>query len=132
LRTENSRSIRSSSVSSGGHSSTARARETTIYRPLRPTFIPVRENIYVEEEEEFTEISDDIMVAYDEYYMLPNEVKIEIILNQYMNQKREKLKKQRGKKRKNDQKEYKDSMNKFPLPKFDSSGKMTERSWVHK
>lgn len=81
------------------------------------------------------------MVAYDEYKMLPNDVRQLINLNQFINQRRDKAKfrlerqerRSRGQTRQDTQPiEFKDALNKVSLPTFDGSRKVSARSWVHK
>lgn len=106
---------------------TRRATTTVSDRPLQPTFM---EEVAPEEEEENTHVNDDVMAAYNEYQALPDEVRTTINLHQYMNQRRNKKKGKQERQPQRQHKEYKEALNKVPLPNFD--GRTSDRAWVHK
>jgi len=109
---------------------------TTTDRPLQPRLLP-RE----EEEEEVIEddkgqpLADELVSIHDEYVALHDDVKEHLNFNQYMNQRKDRKKsrvEQRPRRQTRQHKEFKEIMNKVPLPNCDGSGKTSARAWVHK
>lgn len=152
LRMDQSRSRRLSSVTSRANSrhenqdragsNAVRTAITRSDRPLRPTFLPRQnEEMIPEQPEVETHITDDVMAAYVDYMTLPEQVRVLMNLNQFMDQQKEKARylmnrqdgRTRGQGRLGAQPvEYKDALNKISLPIFDGSGQMSARSWIHK
>ena len=153
LRMDRSRSGRSSSVPSRANSrhenqdragsNAVRTTTTRSDRPLRPTFLPRQneEETILEQPEVETHITDDVLAAHADYMALPEQVRALMNLNQFMDQRKEKARfhmnrqdgRPRGQGRFGTQPaEYKDALNKIPLPTFDGSGQMSVRSWIHK
>ena len=156
LRMGRSRSGRSSSVPSQTNSrnetqdregsNAVRTTTTRFDRPLRPTFLPRQneEETIPEQPEVETHITDVVLAAqaaYADYMALLEQVRALMNLNQFMDQRKEKARfhinrqdgRTRGQGRFGTQPvEYKDALNKIPLPTFDGNGQMSARSWIHK
>ena len=128
---------RAPSHHSGGGSTigsprTVRTHTRNTDRPLMPVFVGHNAEVEAPQPDTPALLVDNIVATYDEWDLLPDQIKRNLNFNQYMNQKREAEKSQQDRRPRMQNKDLKHAMNKLTLPTFDGSGKTTARAWIHK
>ena len=101
-------------------------------RPLMPIFVGNNAEEEVAQPATPILLPDNIIAIYDEWDLLPDPIKQNLIFNQYMNQKREAGRPQHDRRPRMQNRDLKHAMNKLTLPTFDGSSKTTARAWIHK
>ncbi|KAH9322451.1 hypothetical protein KI387_017090, partial [Taxus chinensis] len=77
-------------------------------------------------------IVDDIVANYEEYKVLPGEIREAISLTNFINLKKNRSGPRAEPRPQTNQRDLQQALGKLSLPTFDGSGKSTTRAWIQK